>query len=141
MSDAPETPDVEAALEVLDGLRPCCPHDGGSGDCLYKRQRNPAFQLCEVCEAFARVRDTVRALAAERDDLRAQLQEAREALERICPAEEGFTEHWDTLVELGLLVEVEPTPEFVDQWGPGTKCWSWKWRAGAQKATEEDRDA
>lgn len=81
MSDAPETPDVEGALEVLDGLRPWCPPDDeGVGDCLYKRQRNPASELCEVCEAFVQVRDTLRALAAERDTLRARVEELEKAM-------------------------------------------------------------
>jgi hypothetical protein len=63
------------------------------------------------------------ALIRERDELRA-------ALEATCPADEGFTEAFDDLFARGLIVEVEPTPEFLSEWGEGQIAYQWRWRAG-----------
>lgn len=64
------------------------------------------------------------------DDDAALLEELatlRGVLESEFPAEEGFGEAFDALVEAGLLVEVPADEEYRDQWESET-MWVWRWR-------------
>lgn len=74
MSDAPETAHLEDALEVLRELLDRLPCECGV-------RRPPwggtEFHVCRRCHDWKVVSERVRALAAERDDLRAQ-QESQE---------------------------------------------------------------
>lgn len=56
----------------------------------------------------------------ERDALRASLEWA-------FPAQEGFTEAFDGLVERGLLIEVPADDEYRAEWDSDTMhTWSWR---------------
>jgi len=35
----------------------------------------------------------------------------------------------DKAIELGILVEVEPSQEFKEEWGDDAKCYNYYWRA------------
>jgi hypothetical protein len=66
------------------------------------------------------------ALQAERDALQAENQRLREALEDEWDVDMGFP---DSFIGRGIVVEVEPDAEYVEQWGEGVGCFMWAWRA------------
>ena len=54
--------------------------------------------------------------------------ELERAMECLFPASEGFTEAFDALIALGLLVEVPADDAFRDEWGDET-MYVWRWKA------------
>ena len=87
-------------------------------------QRVSALQVTELEE-----------LENELATLRKENQAARKALEIICPAEDGFTENFDLLADMGILVEVPADEVFKEEWASDT-MWVWKWIAEAEKGGE-----
>lgn len=62
-----------------------------------------------------------------------EIERLRAFLMRICPVEEGFTEHFDDLIDAGLLVEVPSDERYRELWGENEETmWVWAWSPLAQ---------
>ena len=80
-------------------------------------------------------------LEADLGALRAERDRYREALMRLFPVEEGFTEAFDDLIALGLLVEVPADEVFRAEWDANTMyAWAWSEIARRALATTESHE-
>ena len=61
----------------------------------------------------------------------------RKFLEQACPTGDGFCEDFDILLDLGLIVEVKPTQEFMEEWGDDCPMYVYKWNAPKFEPVEE----
>ena len=65
-----------------------------------------------------------------------EVERLRAAMVKLFPAEEGFTEAMDDLIDMGLLVEVPADQQFRDEWG-GDTMYAWAWSKLALERVEE----
>ena len=69
--------------------------------------------------------------SASVEDIEAAVQEIhvlRKAFVEVFPADDGFTEHMDELISLGLLVEVPADEHFKEWWDPDAETmYVWRW--------------
>jgi hypothetical protein len=101
------------------------------------------FDLREAIEA-----NCCDCVVAEFDRLTAELAEAkkenaalREYVEIVTDGGTDYPESWDELQRLGIIVEVKPTPEFIDEWGDDCPMWVLAWKAGEFEAIDAAVDA
>ena len=88
-------------------------------------------------------RDTLHFVRGERPILREELnavealidelEKHRRYIDRITDGGTDYPEDFDVLWDLGLIVEVEPTPEFIDEWGDDVGMWVLAWSDLATK--------
>jgi len=64
------------------------------------------------------------------EELERELASHRQFLERLTDNGTNYQETFDDLVELGLVVSVPPTPEFIDEWGEDSEMYVLAWKAG-----------
>ena len=65
-----------------------------------------------------------------------EVERLREALEKLFPVAEGFTEAFDDLERMGLIVEVPADEAFRDEWDADT-MYVWAWRLRSQRKEEQ----
>ena len=71
-------------------------------------------------------------------EAREERDKLREAFEELFPVEEGFTEAFDTLERLGMLVEVPADEVFKEEWGDDADTmYVWAWSALASRPGTE----
>lgn len=88
--------------------------------------------IVEYRRSLREAADTLARLTRERD-------EARAALEKLFPVEEGFTDAFDGLEAAGLLVAVPADEAFRDEWD-ADEMYVWAWSPlAARRALEPER--
>jgi hypothetical protein len=81
---------------------------------------------CQGGTPRAEISEPDRALIVRPPELVEEVRALREVLMHLCPAEEGFTEAFDYLIERGLLVEVPADEAYREEWDSDTMhVWRW----------------
>jgi DNA repair exonuclease SbcCD ATPase subunit len=83
------------------------------------------YQISVLDEAA----DEIERLRAKVEELERELASHRQFLERLTDNGTNYPETFDDLVELGLVVSVPPTPEFIDEWGDDAEMYVLAWKA------------
>lgn len=64
----------------------------------------------------------------------------REYVEIVTDGGTDYPETWDELQRLGIIVQVKPTPEFIDEWGDDADMWVLAWKADRFDALDAGED-
>ena len=84
--------------------------------------------------------DEIDRLTAELAEAKKENAALREYVEIITDGGTDYPETWDELQRLGIIVEVKPTPEFIDEWGDDWPMWVLAWKAGEFEAIDAGKD-
>ena len=91
-----------------------------------------------VHEAIERLREALAASEEREAGLTAEVAAHRKYLESITDNGSDYPETMDELIDLGLVVEAPPTPEFIDEWGDDCKMYVLAWSPLARRALDEE---
>jgi chromosome segregation ATPase len=90
--------------------------------------------LCDRNDALVA---EVESLRSEIEELGAELNNHRQFVSWLTDEGTEYGDEWEALLEAGLIVEVKPTDEFIDEWGDDCPMYVLVWKAGEFELLDE----
>ena len=137
--------EAESAL-ALHGLRPLTVEEQAVLDAFTSEMQNVVIpEIVETMRTRAKLAIESRQWViggrmTQEAGKRAEVERLREALETLFPVAEGFTEAFDDLERMGLIVEVPADDAFREEWDVDT-MYVWAWRVEPVGISQASLDA